>query len=1777
MPGGRIQITWDLNVVDRGAGRRILAQDRQIRTGLKQTEQQYQRTGREATSVSTRQVSSASRVARATRSEGTAAKVSASDYRDLSRAQQQTLSMGSRIVTTVNRQTEAYKRQSRVIKEQSVTQRAAAATGRGASAAAGVAGGVLSRAAGLAATAGVGFGLASAAKDAVGFEQTMANVQARLLTTQKNMSRLSDFAVDLGAKTQFSAQQAGDAMDELAAQGFSVNQIFKVLPGTLSLAAASGTDLANAASIQTEALHGFGLAADQANHVADVLAQTANKSAVDIDDLATSIKYIAPVAHSFNQTMEDMMASVGLLGNVGIKGDQAGTTIRRSLVQLVKPAAKTVNLLNDLGISTREWGTITTKANGDMRALPDILGRLSSATEGLAKPDKRRLFAQIFGVEALPGILALMDKGKGKIDALSHSLTNSQGAAKRAAGIMRNTVAGAWDNFTGSVETASIKLTRTFMPAVKGALNAAAGGVNKAVAAVPQVAEGLGAGFTGKSLQPTVRTTRDAMGKTVRQEVEPSKLAKIGEQVGKVARTIGDAAVDAGRMLIDALKPAMPFLQNVLLPLLKGIGEGILISIVGAFKVAIPIIKVVATVLGQLGTWAAPLKGIFEKIGIVVGVVFAGPLLKAIGLLGKLGGAFKILRPVTAVLAAPIRLLGSLFTGLIGIVGKVVGAFGRVTAVGGIVRGAFTKVVGVIRSAGGLIVTAAKFVINRWLDVYVRLPIRLGSYAIKGGEAVVNGIRSVGGKVVTAAKGAVSKVVSPFTDLAHKIAEAIRSKLGDLVSFFGRVGKAIVQAIVDGIKSAPGAIKDAVGSVLGSGLNIAGKALPWNWRRRGGRIDPRRRYADGGMVMSAVSPGEQVLYGGQSWTVPGTPTAADSVIAPLPVGAAVLTWSGQQMMAGGASLNTALAYQMPHFANGGTVLSPGQMATLAYQHGVRPKNEAIRMGAIAMRESHGRPWVHNYDPPRDDSWGLWQINVLPQANPRFKSWHLTDPNVNAKAMSILHKAAGEAPWGGYPESSFSGYLAAARRGFGKGTTGAGITVPLMSRASTTRGGAVEDALSQGISAGEAGLTRAEIARSLRGARGARANPIIGAIRDAQQATTKRETIDSVKSSRKSAGSTAAGVSSPTASWNPSHKPIANWIVPIVRWAAGHGWRGSVTSGYRTNAEQMAAATNYGLEHYGPGGPLASNHTKQKYPGGAIDVSDPAGLNSVLRRYPRKPNLVWGGPVINDTVHFSATGHRRGGRVQRFRNGGIAGAIGRAASTNTLAGGVSAALTNRGGTLDALDAIIGKATLQKLDALYRQLTKQARAGGSTATVQRLQQILSLIDFEVGRRIGILNRAITQRSSAVDRGVTQIGLSQRVSGTAGTVAANQQLIAWQNRAVLPNLRANVRDAQRAVKIAQRTGNQEAIDAAAEQLASAQDAVTTAVADRVDMTATLIQSIADKTADSIADARSALDRRMRKAGIDPTSSAGLTMTAAQDDADVASRQALVDDLTKRLAGARSGGARTAIETQLKQASTDLDEALTVQIEDRRAIIKQAAQDAVDKSQFSVDVVNSALDALDISQRLRRTTDTAQGMAEKARAMQAQLLPALQANYSALQAQYQAAVGASDPNASSIYTQMLGAGNAIGSAMADIAELMRQAAEKAAQDLVDAATHETTMRNLALQNLELQQRIAGTYEGGAQQRADFITQQVIPALQAELNALQNQQAVAQQQGDAELARQIAEAIAQKQNDILQSTLDATEEIADNTSQRRYGGTAGFTYGNENLTDAIIGVGNGS
>ncbi len=130
-----------------------------------------------------------------------------------------------------------------------------------------------------------------------------------------------------------------------------------------------------------------------------------------------------------------------------------------------------------------------------------------------------------------------------------------------------------------------------------------------------------------------------------------------------------------------------------------------------------------------------------------------------------------------------------------------------------------------------------------------------------------------------------------------------------------------------------------------------------------------------------------------------------------------------------------------------------------------------------------------------------------------------------------------------------------------------------------------------------------------------------------------DSASSFENAQSSSTVPAGEVEVPETPWNPRHKPIADWIIPVLEWASLHGWSGTVTSGYRTFYEQ--AQLNAAGAFSAPAG--LSNHETTKYPGGAVDVTEPSQLIDVLRNYSGPLKLIGGVLGRVDPEHFSATG------------------------------------------------------------------------------------------------------------------------------------------------------------------------------------------------------------------------------------------------------------------------------------------------------------------------------------------------------------------------------------------------------------------------------------------------------------------------------------------------------------------------------------------------------------
>lgn len=303
------------------------------------------------------------------------------------------------------------------------------------------------------------------------FEAQMSRVQAISGATGSELEALHDQAIQLGADTAFSASSAAQGMENLAAAGFATQEIMDAMPGLLDLAAASGEDLATSSDIAASTLRGFGLAASEAGHVADVLAANANMTNSSVYETGEAMKYIAPVASAVGLSLEEVAAAIGIMANAGIQGSQAGTTLRGALSRLAKPTDPMIDKMEELGLSFYN-------ADGQMKSLSEMVGMLSESMAGLTDEQKQNALVTLFGQESLSGMLALMNEGEEELTSLTDSFRTADGAAAEAAITMQDNLQGSVEQMKGSLETLGILMYEDISDPLKDLAQQATDSIN---------------------------------------------------------------------------------------------------------------------------------------------------------------------------------------------------------------------------------------------------------------------------------------------------------------------------------------------------------------------------------------------------------------------------------------------------------------------------------------------------------------------------------------------------------------------------------------------------------------------------------------------------------------------------------------------------------------------------------------------------------------------------------------------------------------------------------------------------------------------------------------------------------------------------------------------------------------------------------------------------------------------------------------------------------------------------------------------------------------------------------------------------------------------------------------------------------------------------------------------------------------------------------------------------------------------------------------------------
>jgi TP901 family phage tail tape measure protein len=415
------------------------------------------------------------------------------------------------------------------------------------------------------------------------FEKQMSRVQAISGATKDELEQLTNQAIDLGASTSFSASEVASGMENLASAGFTTSEIMEAMPGLLDLAASSGAELATASEIAASAIRGFGLEANESAHVADVFAEAAARTNAQTEDMGEAMKYVAPVAKTVGLSIEETAAAIGIMSDAGIKGSQAGTTLRSGLVRIVKPTKQVKEAMEQLNIEFYN-------SDGTMKSLTEIVEALQKSTAGLTDETKNQALAQIFGTEALSGMLALVNRGSDELSNMTKSFEDADGAASEMADTMLDNTAGALEILSGSLESAGIAIQKELSPYIKDLASWIQNLVDEFV------------NLSDEEKKNVIKTVAlvAAIGPAVKI------ISKLGNGVGTVVKSIGTFSQAVG-----VLKTGVESTNNSANMLAKGIG-----AIASPMGIAVAAITTgVAAIIYQINKAEEETKNSLSNVG----------------------------------------------------------------------------------------------------------------------------------------------------------------------------------------------------------------------------------------------------------------------------------------------------------------------------------------------------------------------------------------------------------------------------------------------------------------------------------------------------------------------------------------------------------------------------------------------------------------------------------------------------------------------------------------------------------------------------------------------------------------------------------------------------------------------------------------------------------------------------------------------------------------------------------------------------------------------------------------------------------------------------------------------------------------------------------------------------------------------------------------------------------------------------------------------------------
>lgn len=284
-----------------------------------------------------------------------------------------------------------------------------------------------------------------------------------LATFESRFAGMARYVRQIGVETKFTAIEVAGAVKYLSMAGMGIDAINNSIRPITNLALIGDNDISQIADLATNIMAGYNIKNSSMGTVADILSSTVSRSNVNILEMAESYKMAAGYLKIAGIEFSESAAAIGILGNMGIKGTMAGTTLRAMSTRFAKPTKEAQKVLNRLNIKFTEYQDVNGVQVEKLRPLADIFHELDS--KGATLADTISIFGKIAG----NGAMMLLQNHE-KLRVLTSQNRASQGISAELAKVKQDTTKGLWFQMTSMFSESFMQGFEILEPQIKGVL-----------------------------------------------------------------------------------------------------------------------------------------------------------------------------------------------------------------------------------------------------------------------------------------------------------------------------------------------------------------------------------------------------------------------------------------------------------------------------------------------------------------------------------------------------------------------------------------------------------------------------------------------------------------------------------------------------------------------------------------------------------------------------------------------------------------------------------------------------------------------------------------------------------------------------------------------------------------------------------------------------------------------------------------------------------------------------------------------------------------------------------------------------------------------------------------------------------------------------------------------------------------------------------------------------------------------------------------------------------